>query len=189
MKRLPGLPLSHRNARRGNRWLAPPRPRMTCGSACWAMPVRIHPMFWVVIGGAGLAGSQSCRWSHSGWLAFRFDPGSRVRTRLDGEECSAARHRSSSGDWAGCATARRNAKRRDSGWPSSERARRRVRALFRGDARCVTSLLSASRPANISSSILSLIGLAHFRAAWSTNSRTAPQQVRGRSFWSRLTII
>ena len=33
------------------------------------IPVRVHPLFWLVIGRAGLAGPRTCRWSHSGWRA------------------------------------------------------------------------------------------------------------------------
>ena len=73
----------------------------------------------VGVGGAGLAGSQSAGGRTLGGLRFRFDPGPRVWARFDGESVSDARRRSSSGDWAACATARPNARRRCSAWPSS----------------------------------------------------------------------
>ena len=49
------------------------------------IPVRIHPLFWLVIGGAWLAGSQSAGGRAVGGLRFCFDPRPRVWARLDGE--------------------------------------------------------------------------------------------------------
>ena len=83
------------------------------------IPVRVHPLFWMVIGRPGLAGSRNLPlvavWVACGFvsiLVHEFGHGLMSR-------CLAARRRSSSGAWVGLCYSQGERQTPGNGWPSS----------------------------------------------------------------------